>query len=280
MNCYCCSDIHIDHYCKKNINDAEVFDTYIEKYLLPADILFIAGDISDNKDIFINFVSYVSSKYKYVIYTIGNHDMNVRKNSLYATIPKYYSTSLQKLADIDNALSIFPNIIRLNNSKIIEKVPIGGTMGMCDFEYAEHGLHLGKQLALCEWQTWYDNIVWNHMNNDPISILNDEQNKLNIIVNTKPKIILTHFAPIEIGIQPKYAKYLTSAFFYFYAEKYLDNLDNDTYWICGHTHDAAKLDYVNSSGNVIHILLNPIGYPSELPYDINNLSKSDFLINI
>ena len=39
-----------------------------------SDILVIAGDVSDDLDITLNFIDKISSKYKYVLFVDGNHE--------------------------------------------------------------------------------------------------------------------------------------------------------------------------------------------------------------
>jgi len=280
MKCYFCSDLHLDKYC--DLLNLETFEKFINNNLLPAEVLLIAGDIANNKNLLIQFMKIVSSKYKYVLYVLGNHDLDVRKNKYNEKVAKYYCQSIEKINNIDLELKKYTNVIRLDGSNITEinNIIFGGTMGMCDFTFSENRLNLPKEFSLCEWDNWYDNKIWNYLNNDPLAILEDEQKKLDIIVKNKPKIILTHFVPIEVGILPKYKDYMSSSFFYFEAKKYLDQLDNNTIWLCGHTHDAAKVGYINESSNIINILINPIGYPWEYPHQANNLESNDFLIDI
>src|SRR5574344_611473 len=87
------------------------------------------------------------------------------------------------------------------------------------------------------------------------------------IVKQKPKVMVTHFVPYQLGVQYDFRNDPWNYAFYFDAEKYLDEMENDTYWICGHTHGKRMAEHVNSKGNVIHIRCNPFGYPSDvMPY--------------
>ena len=50
-------------------------------------------------------------------------------------------------------------------------------------------------------------------------------------------------------------------------QKYLEEMSDNSYWICGHTHGKRIAYYVNSKGNLITIMCNPFGYPNDyMPY--------------
>lgn len=138
---------------------------------------------------------------------------------------------------------------------------IGGCMGMCDFncEPPQFGLD-----PFTNWKRhWYDGKFWRYMNQEPRKIWDHYEQKLNDIVKQKPKVIVTHFVPYEIGIPFEYRNNSWNYVFYFKGEKFFEELDNDTYWVCGHVHGKRMAEYVNSKRNHIHIMCNPIGYPGE-----------------
>lgn len=101
------------------------------------------------------------------------------------------------------------------------------------------------------------------MNNDPERLCEHYEHVLDKFVERQPRMIVTHFAPYELGIPRHYLNNQWNFTFYFRAEKFFDKLDHETYWLCGHTHDRRTVDYENTKGQTIHIVCNPLGYPQD-----------------
>ena len=57
----------------------------------------------------------------------------------------------------------------------------------------------------------------------------------------RPKIMMSHFLPLEFEMAERYKHDPCSNFFYFHGAKYLENLDDGSIWQAGHTHTAIKL---------------------------------------
>ena len=142
---------------------------------------------------------------------------------------------------------------------------IGGCMGMCDFkcEAPTYGLD-----AFTAWKrNWYDGKYWRYFRQVPSAIWNYQEQLMMNIVKQKPKIMVTHFVPYELGVPFDFRTDPWNYVFYFKGEQFLEEMENDSYWICGHVHGRRMAEYVNSKGNVIHIRCNPFGYPQDyMPY--------------
>ena len=165
-----------------------------------------------------------------------------------------------------------PHIHILNSTEIING--IGGTMGMCDLHYTTL-FDIGTPEKLKKWRkNWFDGKNWHFKTKDwkvgykinPIAFSEYEKSKLMEIVKQQPKIVMTHFAPIELGVQRWAENSTSTCFFYFDGKKFLDELDHETWWFCGHIHAIGHCDYINAKGQTIHIWALPQGYPGENPY--------------
>ena len=100
--------------------------------------------------------------------------------------------------------------------------------------------------------------------------------KLDYVVSQKPDIILTHYIPLFFGVEKIYEDDVYTTFFYFNGQKYLDQLKDQSIWLAGHTHSVRTKDLVQGDGRIIHLKLNPVGYPDE---DTGNAERMyEFLI--
>lgn len=265
------SDIHVDFHWKYAVGPKrlyvddpdelvtpETMDYLWDYYQIPVvDRLVLAGDYSNDYLTFSRMVPWLAKKYKEVCLVLGNHDLTVRGGTpSKSNLP--FVSSEKKIEAMKELCNQFDNV-HLLDGEVING--ISGCMGMCDFkcEPPQFGLDL-----FTNWKRhWYDGKFWRYMNQEPRKIWDHYEQKLNDIVKQKPKIVVTHFVPYEIGIPFEYRNNSWNYVFYFNGEKFFEELDNDTYWVCGHVHGKRMAEYVNSKGNHIHIMCNPIGYPGE-----------------
>lgn len=227
------------------------------KYAVPAtDAILIAGDLANDYLTFTSEINWLARKYCQVFLCLGNHDLIVRG----ATISKsnlQFTCSEQKIAKMKEHCAKYPNVHLLNGDVVNG---IGGCMMSCDFK-CESAPNFDHRT---DWKhNWFDGKHWRYMGQEPGLIWNDCKQKMDAIVAQKPKFILTHFAPYQVGVNFKFRLSNHNKFFYFNAEEWLDQLDENTTWICGHIHDRKICEYVNKDNKLIKILCNPFGYPGE-----------------
>lgn len=155
----------------------------------------------------------------------------------------------------------------------------GGTMAFNDFCWAykvepEPEGNMAKFLRY--WKRWFDYRHWEYMGNIHKDILASQMKKLDYVVSQKPDIILTHYIPLFFGVEKIYEHDVYTTFFYFNGQKYLDQLKDKSIWLAGHTHSVRTKELVQGDGRIIHLKLNPVGYPDE---DTGNAERMDeFLI--
>jgi metallophosphoesterase superfamily enzyme len=275
MKYYILSDLHIDFYEAYAVKPARykmadpaedvTIDTleYIwNTHFLPeADAIILAGDYSNDYLRFSRMIPWIAKKYPEVYLVLGNHDLTCRG----ATDSKsnlQFTSSEQKIAKMKEICDAIPNVHFLDGNIVNS---IGGCMGMCDFkcEAPTYGLD-----AFTAWKrNWYDGKYWRYFRQVPSAIWNYQEQLMMNIVKQKPKIMVTHFVPYELGVPFDFRNDPWNYVFYFHAEPFLEEMENDSYWICGHTHGRRIAEYVNSKGNVIHIRCNAFGYPNDyIPY--------------
>lgn len=220
------------------------------------DAIIIPGDIANDFLTFTREINWLSKKYKEAYFVPGNHDILVR-GATPSQSNLQFKTSEEKIDAMRKECDKYPNVHFLNGDVVNN---IAGCMGMNDFK-CEPCYYMGTNLA--RWRRWFDCKHWKYFHNDPAAIWKYYDKTMAELCEKKPKIIVTHFAPYQVGVNFKYRTSPLNEMFYFNAEKYLDMLDDGTIWCCGHIHDKKYIEYPNKYGNKITILCNPLGYPGE-----------------
>ena len=90
-----------------------------------------------------------------------------------------------------------------------------------------------------------------------------ESRRMRTLCLMQPKVMVTHYTPIQLGISFDFRNDPLNAVFYFDAKEFLEIFDHDAYWLCGHVHEAKRAVYTNAKGFKITILCNPNGYPED-----------------
>lgn len=284
MKAYIMSDIHVDahfaHANKPGLLQADdprkevtfaTMDWVWDFFKIPeTEAIIIPGDMSNDFLTFTREIQWLSKKYKEVFFTPGNHDMMVRggtpsKSNL------VFQTTEEKIAAMKAECEKYPNVHFLEGNVVNG---IAGCMGMNDFKCEPYTL---GGPTLIRWRRCFDAKHWKYMHNDPAKIWEHYDKTMTELCEKKPKIIVTHFVPYEVGINWKYRINPLNEMFYFRGEKYLDMLDDGTIWACGHIHDKKYVEYHNKNGNKITILCNPFGYPGEQTFqgDVLLYPKND-----
>lgn len=274
MKFFVMSDIHIDFYIPNNAqsieynNVVDYFEKFYNDYMQSAENLIFPGDCANDIYNQINFYNFLKTKYQHIYVVFGNHDWVANGGTFGNGNPKYTEERIEQVKNEfknDSQLHILDgNIIN----------GIAGTIGMCDFHY-ETQLDLGIQYKINKWQkSWFDGRRWhikspewhNGYKINPIAIWTSEKTKMINLAMQQPKVMVTHFCPLQLGIQKEYSESESTGFFYFDGKEILDIFDHETYWFCGHIHAMSHTDYINNKGQIIHIWALPQAYPFENPY--------------
>jgi hypothetical protein len=131
------------------------------------------------------------------------------------------------------------------------------------------------------WATrWFDARHWKYKQNNADKLWRHYDIAFRELAARRPKIMMSHFLPLEFGMPERYQQDPCSNFFYFHGEEYLENLDDGSIWQAGHTHIAIKREYTDPLGKKHLLLCNPVGYPDENPYAEHGLKREDFLVEV
>lgn len=259
------SDIHIDFQyeyaifpVKDDYTDEEClqsFNRWWDMMQFPeADVLLSAGDFSNDYRTFQQFMKFISGKYKDVYIVLGNHDLVV-KGATPSKSNQEFKTSEDKIAAMRAFLEKkCPNVHLLEGDSLNG---IAGCMGMCKLAPTDH----------LRWSRhWFDGAHWKYMDMQPETIWNHYRETMNNLIATRPKVMMTHYAPYEMGVAFEYRLDRNTPFFYFDGKEFLEQMPDDSYWICGHVHNVFSTDYTKENGGIVHIRANPHGYPGERSY--------------
>jgi hypothetical protein len=252
------------------------FEAFVERNFLPADACCIAGDIANDYFTYVEFLKFISSKYGSVYVCLGNHDIIMELGGRYG-VDREFSTSEEKIAYFLAEVDKIPNLLLLEN-RIADGV--AGCMGMCDFKY-KHTPAASEIANKILWATrWFDGRHWKYMQNDTGKLWRHYDRAFRELTAQRPKIMMSHFLPLEFEMAERYRQDPCSNFFYFRGAKYLENLDDGSIWQAGHTHTAIKREYIDVLGKKHLLLCNPVGYPDENPYAEHGLKLEDFLMDV
>lgn len=279
MTYYFVSDLHVDFYAPMTRNVAELrehFEVFFERNFLPADACCIAGDIANNYFTYVEFLKFIAEKYNTVYVCLGNHDIITEYMGRFGS-DREFATSESKIKFFLAEARKIPNIHLLEN-RIVDGV--AGCMGMCDFRY-KHTPGASERTNKILWATrWFDGRYWNYMKNDTSRLWKHYDGVFRKLAARCPKIMMSHFLPLEFEMAARYKQDPCSNFFYFHGVEYLENLDDGSIWQAGHTHIAIRREYTDPLGKKHLLLCNPVGYPEENPYAEYGLKREDFLVEV
>ena len=263
------SDIHADFnfnlYNKKHQNDwsdEQANDTFTKwwnmKQLPQTEGIVIAGDISNDARSWKQFVNFIKDKYKEVIITLGNHDLVV-KGATCSESNRAFVNSEMKIKHLIDFCNKIPNVHLLEGDTYGS---FAGCMGMSDFK-AEVMPAFAGTMPLIWRRQWFDGCHWKYFNQIPLDIWDHYEKLMMELVKKQPKVMVTHFCPVELGVGWEYRNNYLNPMFYFTGKKFLDEMADGSIWICGHIHQFATAEYINDKGNKITIMARPHGYPGE-----------------
>lgn len=228
-------------------------------YPTDVDGIIVPGDITNDYLSTTYTLKWLSEKYRRVYFCIGNHDMTVRGGTPSESNLQFLN-SYEKVEALDKYANSLGNCKLLDGSKYGS---IAGTMGFADFKCWSRDEYSAVRAKLYWKRSWYDGKHWRLVDMDPDSLWEKERKIMLDLIKSSPRVFVTHFAPIQVGILFDFRLDPINSLFYFDGKEFLEAFESDAYWLCGHTHDARKAVYVNSKGANVTILCNPSGYPTD-----------------
>jgi Icc-related predicted phosphoesterase len=231
----------------------------LREYPTDVDGIIVPGDITNDYQSTCYTIKWLSEKYKKVYIVIGNHDMTVRGGTPSQSNLQFLS-SYEKVTNIGRYADSLGNCYLLDTSM---RERIAGTMGFADFKCCCPDAAWAERSKLYWKRSWYDGKYWRGKDFNADSLWKAESSRMRTLCLMQPKVMVTHFTPIQLGISFDFRNDPLNALFYFDAREFLEIFDHDAYWLCGHVHEAKRAVYTNAKGFKITILCNPNGYPEE-----------------
>lgn len=173
MECYFINNLNLPFTDK--VRKGEIYNRFIDEYFLPADIVCIAGGISEYLNIEITFLIKLAQKYSKVVYILGGSDL-ISDMPLDLKFEKLQNNfrSLQKNKCTPERMD--GNIVKM------DQLVLGGFMG---FDMRED---------ISQWNWWTDS------KNDYMDF---EQERYNKIINNSPDVdvMISYYSPESMNIQ-------------------------------------------------------------------------------
>jgi Icc-related predicted phosphoesterase len=227
---------------------------------LPEDhdtILMLAGDLWRNDLAFKvmfdgdSWISWIAKRFEHVVLVLGNHD--------------YWGLSLQSaVRKAREAAALLPNVTLLEQSTAtISGIKfVGGTL-WTDYGRNQVAMSVGRSTIMdFKYTTFGDTKVRRKIR--PEDLFEIHRQTARFIFNNcaadvpgQPVIIMTHMAPHEQSIDPKYAheRMLNASYFTDLSKSIATHCADVKLWVHGHIH--RPVDYMIYN---VRVLSNPRGY--------------------
>lgn len=254
------SDLHIEQWDNSIINKYPSGEIKNFPYKFPnkkSDILIIAGDISDDINISLDYVNQLSMIYQNVLFIDGNHEHTLKYPKLYSNNEIYDMT--KKLNE--NIFYLPKSNYKINNTVIL------GVCGWWDYNncdinsikdnlnYFEGWINHFKEDDNLE---FIDNVIKKSRDEYKylkycIDIYNNDDNIKNIILVTHTIPLFEFLKNDNVENSNKKSNGCNSK-----LKEIIDNNKKISHWIFGHTHEQIELEYKN-----IQFICHPRGRPQD-----------------
>ena len=266
------SDLHIDQWDSSlNIKNpcGEVSDVVFEFQKTRNRILVVAGDISDDIDLSINYLNEISANYERVLFVDGNHEHVTKYPNLLTT--KEINEKIQKL---DNSKIVY---LPQTHYKLGKTIFIGFS-GWWDYDNKSEK---SIKNALNYFEGWINELGDSIENSrkfiDNVIDKSFEQHKLLIeqlsyyedCEEIDNVVIVTHTVPLEDFALESNGNKETSCQLQSFSKNLVDGRYKKlTKWIFGHTHN--QFDKII---NGVHFVAHPRGRPEDFNRESYELKK-------
>lgn len=174
MECYFVNNLNLPFDDRKR--KGELYDRYIDEFFVPADMVCIAGGISEYVDVEIKFLIRLAQKYSHVYYVIGGCDLKT-------DIPLDFK--LEKIKNNFRALqkNKCKPVLLDGQVEVVDNITLGGSMGF----------DMREDISQWNWWTTDKNEMFEYERNHLLNVIN---NSPEII----PDIIVSYYKPESMNI--------------------------------------------------------------------------------
>jgi len=271
------SDLHIDQWDSSLSGQYPCGQVKDAPYQFPKSdsrILIVAGDISDNIDLSLQYLNDISNQYDKVLFVDGNHEHASKYPLLIST-----EDINQKVLALEN-----PKLMYLpKNNYVIGKTVFLGFCGWWDYDSANEDSLLKAEEYFNGWMPHLDNndnkiFCFNVMSNSirQFSLLESQLNKYQCDPNIEQIVIVSHTVPLSKFALESKGEISTACQLQSNAIKLLDGkYSKISTWIFGHTHN--QFDEFIEQYN-IRFIAQPRGRPED--FDRINYNLKQIKLNI
>ena len=278
MKAYFINDLHIDHWVKtqskSGFSNVATYKKLLEKWCLPADALFIAGDVASSVNAIYATFSVLAKMYDHIFYCYGNHEMRLTEEdearglNTYTKrerIETFMETAVNKLDKL--------HIIK-GSTAYVKGVRVSGGMG-----YADGRFSTDPETVEERWRDTNDSKKFNLGWASSMREIEDYENNSDtaILAADPAKVVMTHFAPYQLLDVSSYGKSFDPGLSTFDAKYMLEKVKSGSIWHFGHIHDKIKRE-VEVNGKSILAINNAVGTKEKKP--INDIPREEFLLSL
>ena len=278
MKAYFINDLHIDQWVKTQSKAGYVstatYKKLLEKWCIPADAIFIAGDIASSVNAIYATFAVLAKMYDHIFYCYGNHEMRMTEEDEARGLTTY--TKRERIEQfIETAVNKLDKVhIIKGSTAYVHGVRVSGSMGYSD------GKMSTSESVEADWLETNDakkfNLGWASKMSE---IADYENDRLYKIIEEEPltRVVMSHFAPYQLLDISTFKKGFDPGLSTFDAQNMLKRLKDGAIWHFGHVHDKFKRE-VEIDGKRIIAINNSIGSKDKRP--INDIPREEFLLSI
>ena len=275
------NDLHIDQWTDARATSTSTakYRKLLEKWCIPADCLFIAGDVACSVNAIYCTFMVLKEMYRHIFYVYGNHeirlsDEDMKRGTSYDKRERI--ETFLHTATFDERKKVDMLSILKGRDALFEGVRVLGGMG-----YADLSASIDREAAIEKWKSSSDcqrfDLGWS---TDLSEIASYENGVIAESASTLTDVVMTHFGPKQLVEKDK--KLIDHGLDYglstFDGSKIIRKLSAErTIWHYGHLHEQFKREY-KVLGKTILALNNSVGSPDKPPK--RKLDKSEFLITL
>lgn len=281
MRAYFINDLHIDKWVKteskSGFTNKSQYKKLLEKWCLPADILFLGGDVASSVNAIYTTFLVLRDMYSHIFYIYGNHEMRLTEEDRAKRLNSY--TKRERIEQfLDTAMNNADKLSILKGSSASWRgVVAAGGMGYADGKMSSDHSTLDSRWSETNDSTMFD-LGWTTDMHQIAEYENDAIARgISDVNNGLPRVVMSHFAPYQIlgdvasktGFDPGLSA--------FDASDHMRMLRDGTIWHFGHVHDRVMRE-IEVDGKRIVAVNNSIGTREKPP--MHDIPREEFLMDV